>query len=172
MNLPRLSDRELPISFDCTSNDLALYTREDIRASTRLAADAQLALIEQHLREQKPVADVADGLLMRCDLPKGFTGSLYAAPLPASQGGGWISIEDRLPTLPEDDEDGSVMVYTWDGEFVAEDEFAPEYEQPAGPAVGGWVRTGEWFCNDRDSRVTHWMPRVLPAAPATTKEAE
>lgn len=44
------------------------------------------------------------------------------------------------------------------------------YEQPAGPAVGGWLRTGEWFASDNLNRVTHWMPRVAPLPPTPTQE--
>lgn len=95
--------------------------------------------------------------------------ALAAAP-PAPVAAGWIRVEDRLPVLPDDHEDDGRPVWTWDGQFVAEDEFVPTYEQPAGPTVGGWVRTGEWFASDTPSRVTHWMPRVAPLPP--TPEAE
>lgn len=83
----------------------------------------------------------------------------------APQGEQWISVHERLPELNVDNEDDGVKVYTWDGEFVTEDVFAPEYEQPAGPAVGGWLRTGDWFCSDTAARVTHWMLRRQPAPP-------
>lgn len=85
---------------------------------------------------------------------------------------GWISVNDRLPDLPVENEDDGVKVYTWNGDFVDEDEFAPEWEQPAGPAVGGWLRTGEWFCNDTANRVTHWKPRELPLPPAPSSVLE
>lgn len=86
-------------------------------------------------------------------------------PLPAAPkpGAGWVSVEERLPVLPEDDD--GVKVWTWDGQFVTEDEFLPKYEQPAAPAFGGWMRTGEWFAGDSLNRVTHWMPRVAPQPP-------
>lgn len=94
---------------------------------------------------------------------------LVAAP-PAPVAAGWIRVEDRLPVLPDDHEDDGRPVWTWDGQFVAEDEFVPTYEQPAGPTVGGWVRTGEWFASDTPSRVTHWMPRVAPLPPSPEAE--
>lgn len=100
------------------------------------------------------------------------------ATIPSTEGytsDGWISVDDRLPAFAEEAEDDGVKVYTWDGELVTEDEFMPEYEQPAGPAVGGWMRTGEWFASDNLHRVTHWMPRRLPAGPvaaATAKDAK
>lgn len=78
---------------------------------------------------------------------------------------GWISVLDCLPDLPEECEDDGVKVYTWNGDFVDEDVFAPEWEQPAGPCVGGWVRTGDWFCSDTANRVTHWMIRHAPPPP-------
>ena len=74
-------------------------------------------------------------------------------------------MEERLPVLTEENEDEGVSVWTWDGQRVTEDEFMPEYEQPAGPAVGGWLRTGEWFAGDNLNRVTHWMLRVAPQPP-------
>lgn len=104
--------------------------------------------------EGSPMQDDADAAL------RWIAGSQQAAE-------GWISVHDRLPILPEDCEDDGVKVYTWDGEFVTEDVFEPQYEQPAGPAVGGWLRTGDWFCSDTATRVTHWMLRILPAPPAT-----
>ncbi|WP_225783380.1 DUF551 domain-containing protein [Xenophilus sp. Marseille-Q4582] len=93
--------------------------------------------------------------------------ALYTALLHAlTQTGGWVSVDERLPDLPTDAEDDGVKVWTWDGSFVTEDEFMPAYEQPAGPAVGGWLRTGEWFAGDTLQRVTHWMLRKSPLPPS------
>ncbi len=90
---------------------------------------------------------------------------IAASPPAPAQGGQWISVHDSLPELPVDNEDEGVGVWTWDGTFVTADAFAPQWEQPAGPAIGGWVRTDDWFCNDTAGTVTHWMLRVPPAAP-------
>lgn len=76
---------------------------------------------------------------------------------------GWVGVEDRVPTLVDDND---VAVYTWDGKAVDEDTYGPVFEQPAGPMVGGWLRVGENF-GDIHRNVTHWMPRELPAPPAT-----
>lgn len=93
------------------------------------------------------------------------------ASLPSSEGAGWISVDERLPQFAEDAEDEGVKVYTWDGDLVTEDEFMANYEQPAGPAVGGWVRTDDWFASDSLHRVTHWMPRRAPAPPGAAPVA-
>ncbi len=76
----------------------------------------------------------------------------------------WISVDERLPELGPDEE--GVEVWTWNGEVVDTDEFVACYEQPAGPAVGGWLRVGDWFASDNLTRVTHWMPFKAPAAPS------
>lgn len=88
-------------------------------------------------------------------------------PIPEVEG--WISVHDRLPELPIDNEDDGVKVYTWDGEFVTEDTFEPTYEQVAGPAVGGWLRVDDWFCSDTAGRVTHWMLRRTPSPPSNVE---
>ena len=82
---------------------------------------------------------------------------------PKPQPSQWRSIEDCVPTIVDDED---VPVYTWDGNTVAEDTYGPEFDQPAGPVIGGWVRTGEGF-GDIHRTVTHWMPRTLPAAPGS-----
>jgi len=93
----------------------------------------------------------------------------YSTPLFASAPSpGWISVEDRLPELTDDED---VAVYTWDGKTVAEDTYEPCYEQPAGPMVGGWLRVGDEF-GDSYRTVTHWMLRVMPAPPAAMAQAE
>lgn len=75
----------------------------------------------------------------------------------------WISVDDRLPDLGPDEE--GVQVWTWDGEFIEHDEFVACYEQPAGPAVGGWMRVGDWFASDLFATVTHWRPYIKPEPP-------
>lgn len=79
----------------------------------------------------------------------------------------WVSVHDALPTASEDDD---VPVWTWDGIAVNEDNYGPIFEQPAGPAVGGWVNVGHGFAGDTMGSVTHWMPRPTPAAPAHAGE--
>lgn len=98
-----------------------------------------------------------------------WEGLLTAAP-PAPVAAGWIRVDERLPILAEENEDDGVKVWTWDGQFVTEDEFVPIYEQPAGPTVGGWLRTDDWFASDNLGRVTHWMPRVVPLPPSPEAE--
>jgi hypothetical protein len=88
----------------------------------------------------------------------------------ASRQEGWISVEERLPETGPDEE--GIHVWTWDGVTVERDEFVENYEQPAGPAVGGWLRTDDWFAGDIDNRVTHWQPYTPPAAPHQAQEAQ
>lgn len=76
---------------------------------------------------------------------------------------GWYACSERLPVLPADEE--PVPVYTWDGLRVDEDEWSSQYDQPAGPVIGGWVRDGDWFDKDPSQQVTHWMPRNMPTPP-------
>lgn len=77
----------------------------------------------------------------------------------------WVSVDERLPEQPDDDSD--VPVWTWDGQLVAEDEYAQQWEQPAGPCVGGWITTGYGFtCDGVTRQATHWMPRETPKPPA------
>lgn len=90
MNLPRLSDEELPTLPRLT------YTDREVLTLMRTAAEAQRLKDEQCLREQKPVAHVRvesgrlggarRGVGME-DLPDGDH-DLFAAPVPASQGDG------------------------------------------------------------------------------------
>ena len=85
----------------------------------------------------------------------------------------WVSVDDRLPTPPDDGSD--VPVWTWNGEFVTEDDYAEQFEQPAGPAVGGWVSTGWGFGQDYSlgrAAVTHWMPRETPKPPTAAPTQE
>lgn len=91
---------------------------------------------------------------------------LYAAPAPAQPRqplSEWIACSEQMPILSEGDDE--LPVYTWDGESVKADEFGFLFEQPAGPAVGGWVCIGADFLNNLSGTVTHWMPRNMPAAP-------
>jgi hypothetical protein len=74
----------------------------------------------------------------------------------------WISVENSLPAS---EEGMSVPVWTWDGDFVTQDEWSEHFFQPAGAAVGGWVSEGFWFCEDVNQRVTHWKPRTTPRPP-------
>lgn len=85
----------------------------------------------------------------------------------------WISVDERLPTPRDDGSD--VPVWTWNGEFVTEDDYAEQFEQPAGPAVGGWVSTGWGFGQDYSlgrAAVTHWMPREAPKPPTAAPAQE
>ena len=90
-----------------------------------------------------------------------YAGWLAARSAPAVAESQWISVEDQMPAIVDDND---VDVYTWDGKTVAEDTYGPEWEQPAGPAVGGWLRVGDNFA-DIHRTVTHWMPRTPPAHP-------
>lgn len=144
------------------------------------AASQQAAGVMAWAHEDDPARVISDGQKQQAIRDGGASASSvrpYSIALsvaaPTQQAAeGWISVHERLPALPEDCEDDGVKVYTWDGEFVTEDVFEPQYEQPAGPAVGGWLRTGDWFCSDTASRVTHWMPRKLPAAPTAQGERD
>ena len=82
---------------------------------------------------------------------------------------GWISVEERLPEIGPEEE--GIPVWTWDGNTVEHDEFVANYEQPAGPAVGGWLRTDDWFASDLFSHVTHWQPYSKPAAPKAAEKS-
>ena len=91
---------------------------------------------------------------------------VHAAPAPAQPRqplSEWIACSEQMPILSEGDDE--LPVYTWDGESVKADEFGFLFEQPAGPAVGGWVCIGADFLNNLSGTVTHWMPRNMPAAP-------
>lgn len=84
----------------------------------------------------------------------------------AMRGPEWISVDSARPVMADDDDD--VEVWTWDGTSVREDEYGAIFEQPAGPAVGGWVRVGDGFSGDSYTReATHWMLRHKPMPPPT-----
>lgn len=121
--------------------------------------------------ENKPVREAAWAAWNRRtpSQPAAVKESLTVAqPAPAVPAG-WISVHDSLPVLPDENEDDGRPVYTWDGTTVREDDFVPTYEQPAGPAVGGWLRTDDWFANDNLGQVTHWMERTKPLPPTPTQ---
>lgn len=93
-----------------------------------------------------------------------------ALPLTSTEkSNGWISVEEHLPEIGPEEE--GVPVWTWDGNTVEHDEFVANYEQPAGPAVGGWLRTDDWFASDLFSHVTHWQPYSKPAAPKAAEKS-
>lgn len=83
----------------------------------------------------------------------------------------WICVDVERPVMADDDDD--VEVWTWDGASVREDEYGGIFEQPAGPAVGGWLRVGDGFAGDSYTRqATHWMPRHKPLPPPPTNGIE
>ena len=97
-----------------------------------------------------------------------YKAMLTSAP-PAPVAAGWIRVEDRLPILAEENKKDGVKVWTWDGQFVAEDQFAQTYTEPCGPGRG-LLYAGDWFVGDNLHRVTHWMPRVAPLPPSPEAE--
>ena len=104
------------------------------------------------------------------DTVRAYGESCFAAGRAEASKDAWISVHDRLPELGPDEE--GVQVWTWDGEFIENDEFVACYEQPAGPAVGGWMRVGDWFASDLFAAVTHWRPYIKPSPPAATPTKE
>lgn len=103
MNLPRLSDEELPalpvpnINTESHGRFRVIgYTSDQLRAAMRAAAEAQRLKDEQWMREQKPAAycrpdDPQNSTAFAwpgTDREEGHLAPLYAAPVPASQGDG------------------------------------------------------------------------------------
>lgn len=161
MNLPRLSDEELPALPGHPEPRTMRWSdleRGKIEAYGRQCAEAQRLKDEQRMREQKPVGYVLFDEEFGCkagqlteDLP--LDTKLYAAPVPASQGDGWLSIE----TAPKV------------GEFLV---WMPEEihkVQAAWRNANGVFVIGGVFHFDT-SKPTYWQP--FPASPVTTKEAE
>lgn len=209
MNLPRLSDEELPalpfprpVPFCRTKDTERLYSTEELQAAMRAAAEAQRLKDEQCLREQKPVAWLvcsknADGSLslehaaaweeaahehindaITEDEIEGaaewVVRDAYAAPLPASQGDGWVSFDNEEPPRSAALDDPTVSTYDLvlvTNNINARDRMGRmSHVWFAMPIKGrdGWVAF-----DDADREImglTHWK-RAL-AAPATTKEAE
>lgn len=97
----------------------------------------------------------------------------YEAGRASSVPSGWISVEDRVPEVISDE---NTPVWSWDGHQVREDNYCTEWDQPAGPMVGGWARIGENFDSSRHgTTVTHWMARTIPnppSLPATPEETK
>lgn len=88
-----------------------------------------------------------------------------ACPLRRPLGEDWVRVEDALPVAPDGED--CATVWTWDGKTVMEEEFGEVFEQPAGPAVGGWVSIGFMFSRDD---VTHWRKHITPAPPTGDKQ--
>lgn len=111
MNLPRLSDEELPALPKPVMEDVpgemwgqniahnALYTDDQLQAAMHAAAEAQRLKDEQWMREQKPVGwkwELGGRIGFQEENPTSFTYTkpysftpLFAAPVPASQGDGF-----------------------------------------------------------------------------------